>query len=241
MTKTLSFQFPRSPFLPGRRFLQILGAVNPRTFRGELKNVGLIKLTATPMKALFFLPKPRYLLSLASLFHTFPNPNPNFQRPPSHKLDNRPPPYRHWDLPIPTPRQTLNPNPNPDPNFSQADFSSICALLADPALSSGASLEDALSRTGIKPCSGLLQAIFGHFDSSPKPLFTLFCWAVKQPGFESSETLFNFMVDVLAKSRAFDSAWLLLLDHAEAGEQPHLVSSNTFSILIRRYARAGNA
>lgn len=189
------------------------------------------------MKALFLLPKHRFLLSLTSLFHTNPNPNLNFQRPPFHKLINRPPSYRHWDLPIPTLKQSLNPNPNP--NFSQSDFSTICALLTDPALSSGAPLEDALNRTGIKPCSGLLQAIFSHFDASPKPLFTLFRWAMKQPGFESSMTLFNSMIDVLAKSRAFDSAWLLVLDRIEGGGEPELVSSNTFAVLIRRYARAG--
>lgn len=203
-------------------------------------------MSATTMKTLFYLPKRHFLLSLTSLFHTNPNPNRNFRRRPFQKLGNRPPSYRHWDLPVPTPKQVINPSspnpkPDPDPDFSKADFSTICALLADPTLSSSAPLEDALDRTGIKPCSPLLQAIFRHFDSSPKPLFTLYRWAVKQPGFESSVNLFNSMIDVLAKSRAFDSAWLLILDRVGGAREPELISGNTFATLIRRYARAGNA
>lgn len=78
--------------------------------------------------------------------------------------------------------------------------------------------------------------IFNHLDSSPKPLFTLFRWAEKQPGFEFSVAVFNAMVNSLGKAREFDSAWSLILHHIKASKSPNL---DTFAIMIRRYARAG--
>nr|POF08426.1 pentatricopeptide repeat-containing protein, mitochondrial [Quercus suber] len=93
--------------------------------------------------------------------------------------------------------------------------------------------EAALDQTEVEPDPVLLQALFDCFDSSPKLLHTLFVWAEKQPGFQSSATLFNSMINVLAKSKKFDSTWSLVLDQAA------LVSGDTFAIIIRRYARAG--
>lgn len=82
----------------------------------------------------------------------------------------------------------------------------------------------------------LLLEFFTHFDSSPKPLFTLFLWAEKQPGYEFSVDVFNSMVNVLGKAREFDSLWSLILERINAGEKLNL---DTFAILIRRYARTG--
>lgn len=79
----------------------------------------------------------------------------------------------------------------------------------------------------------LLLEFFTHFDSSPKPLFTLFLWAEKQPGYEFSVDVFNSMVNVLGKAREFDSLWSLILERINAGEKLNL---DTFAILIRRYA-----
>lgn len=81
--------------------------------------------------------------------------------------------------------------------------------------------------------------MFDHFDSSPKLLHGLFLWAEKQPGFRSSAKLFGSVVNVLAKSREFDSAWSLILNRVGGDEEPGLVSADTFVIMIRRYTRAG--
>lgn len=46
---------------------------------------------------------------------------------------------------------------------------------------------------------------------------------------------------MLAKSKKFDSAWSLVLERiGEDEKEPTLVSGETFSIMIRRYTRAGN-
>ncbi|KAM3741197.1 hypothetical protein ACB098_08G157000 [Castanea mollissima] len=124
-------------------------------------------------------------------------------------------------------------NHNPDPKFSQNDFSTISNLFTDPNVSPGPAFEAALDQTEVEPDPILLQALFDRFDSSPKLLHTLFVWAEKQPGFQSPATLFNSMINVLAKSKKFDSVWSLVLDRAA------LVSGDTFAIIIRRYARAG--
>ncbi|KAL4283454.1 hypothetical protein GQ457_16G004870 [Hibiscus cannabinus] len=130
--------------------------------------------------------------------------------------------------------------PVPTPGFSQDKFSIISNLFKDIAITSGSSLESALDQTGVDPDSGLVQAIFEHFDSSPKLLRGLFLWAEKKPGFESSASLFDSMINVLGKAREFEDAWSLVLDRIGDGEKDStLVSANTFAILIRRYARAG--
>ncbi|KAK6912674.1 Pentatricopeptide repeat [Dillenia turbinata] len=140
-----------------------------------------------------------------------------------------PPPH-----PVPSP-QTL---PNPDPDDS--DFITISNLLANPSHSPGPGLENALNQTGIKPGSTLIQSLFNHFGSSPKPLFSLYLWAEKHPEFRSSVEIFNDVVQFLAKSREFDSAWAMVLDRiGNDGVKHNVVSFDTFVILIRRYCRAG--
>lgn len=130
------------------------------------------------------------------------------------------------------------PHTVPVRSFSQTDFSVISNLLRNPDVSPGRVLESALSRTGIEPDAGLIQAVFEHFDSSPRLLHTLFLWAQRKPGFKPSVKLFNSMINVLAKARDFDSAWSMVLDKV-GDEELDFVSKGTFVILIRRYSRAG--
>ncbi|KAK9149786.1 hypothetical protein Scep_008543 [Stephania cephalantha] len=131
---------------------------------------------------------------------------------------------------------------NPSTQSLQTDCALICNLLRNPNLS-GPSLESALDDTGIKPIPTLLHQIFTQFDSSPKPLFTLFKWAQKNPSFRPTPSTFNAMIDLLAKSRSFDSAWSLILDclnnNGHESDSSSVISSDAFAILIRRYARAG--
>lgn len=152
--------------------------------------------------------------------------------PPQHQRDS--------DVVPQSPSPNLNPSPNPNPNYLENDFSTLCNLLRDPNIRAGPFLESALDQTGIEPELALLRAIFDHFDSSPRLLHTLFLWAEKKPGFQSSATLFNSMVNVLGKAREFDSAWCLVLERLGGDEGPAMVSRDTFAILIRRYTRAGN-
>ncbi|CAM8892331.1 unnamed protein product [Rhodiola kirilowii] len=127
--------------------------------------------------------------------------------------------------------------------FSEREFTAICELLRNPSVSSDTELEAALEEIRINPSNSLLEAVFGCFDSSPKPLLTMFLWAEKQPGFRPSSKLFNTVVNVVCKARDFDSAWMLVLKYLDGDEQQQheLVSADTFAIMIRRYCRAGVA
>ncbi|KAM5566290.1 pentatricopeptide repeat-containing protein [Rosa sericea] len=188
--------------------------------------------------------KPRHFLSLALIFFK-PNPNPNFRILSLRSFSDQSwlsvpgNPLIKWPSLSPPP-SLPSPNPNFDPKFSQNDLSAIANLLADPSISPGPSLRTALDRAGIDPSPSLVQAVFDHFDSSPKLLHTLFVWAEKQPGFRCSATLFTSMINVLAKAREFESAWSMILDRIGGGDkEPGLVSVDAFVIMIRRYARAG--
>ncbi|KAF5743282.1 hypothetical protein HS088_TW09G01348 [Tripterygium wilfordii] len=163
--------------------------------------------------------------------------NPLIKWPqPSNGLPWAPPPPPPA-APLTSPEQSLSSNPSP--SYQKHDFTTLCSLLKDPSLLAGPTLESALDSTGIEPASALLEAVFDYFDSSPKSLHTLFQWALKQPGFQSSPALFNLMINLLGKMREFDSAWSLVLDRIGTNEGLELVSCDTFVIMIRRYSRAG--
>ncbi|KZV53904.1 pentatricopeptide repeat-containing protein mitochondrial [Dorcoceras hygrometricum] len=125
------------------------------------------------------------------------------------------------------------------PNSNSSDFACISSLLSNPAIHPGPALEEALTASRINSSPDLLLEVFNHFDSSPKPLLTLFQWAKKQPGNQFSRPVFNAMINSLGKGREFDSAWRLILDqiHGDASERPDF---DTFAIMIRRHARSGN-
>ncbi|KAG6391283.1 hypothetical protein SASPL_149036 [Salvia splendens] len=143
--------------------------------------------------------------------------------PPLHKRNPQHPPSQPPPL-----------NPNADDPTSAC----ISEILQSPALQPGPDLEAALNAAKINPTPAHLLGIFKKFDSSPKPLFTLFNWARKRPDYRFSVDVFNAMVDSLSKAREFDSAWCIILDQikGDPNERPNL---DTYVIMIRRYARAG--
>ncbi|XP_058093824.1 pentatricopeptide repeat-containing protein At5g11310, mitochondrial [Magnolia sinica] len=100
-------------------------------------------------------------------------------------------------------------------------------------------LQSALDQTGIEPHPLLLQNIFQSSQFSPKPVHALYLWATKHPDFLPTPSLFNSIIDLLSKSRTFDSAWSLIVDHLHRNDPSSPISIDTFVILIRRYARAG--
>ncbi|KAL1532457.1 hypothetical protein AAHA92_32465 [Salvia divinorum] len=143
------------------------------------------------------------------------------------------PPFLKRNPPHP-PTQPPPLNPNTDDQTSAC----ISEILQSPALQPGPDLEEALTAAKINPTPAHLLGIFKKFDSSPKPLFTLFNWARKRPGYRVSMDVFNAMVDSLGKAREFDSAWCVILDQIE-GDPNERPNFDTYVIMIRRYARAG--
>ncbi|KAI3468285.1 hypothetical protein Pfo_024948 [Paulownia fortunei] len=153
-------------------------------------------------------------------------------------------PQSNFSIPIPpllkqnSPQPPTPPPQNPNSAVSVSDFTRISKLLSNPGLQPGPDLEEALTAAQINPNPNLLLEIFNNFDSTPKPLFTLFNWAQKRPDYQFSMAVFNAMVNSLGKAREFDSAWCLIL-HQIKGDPRKRPDFDTFIIMIRRYTRAG--
>ncbi|KAH0907535.1 hypothetical protein HID58_039362 [Brassica napus] len=125
------------------------------------------------------------------------------------------------------------------PDFSQTDLATISKLLENHNVIPGSSLESALNETGIEPSYQLVQALFDRLSSSPMLIHSVFKWADTRPGFTLSPPLFNSVINAMCKARDFESAWSLIFDRARSDKGSELVTADTFTVLIRRYARAG--
>ncbi|KAF2538239.1 hypothetical protein F2Q68_00022942 [Brassica cretica] len=125
------------------------------------------------------------------------------------------------------------------PDFSQTDLATISNLLENQNVIPGSSLESALNETGIEPSYQLVQALFDRLSSSPMLLHSVFKWADTKPTFTLSPSLFNSVINAMCKARDFESAWSLIFDRVRSDGGSELVTADTFTVLIRRYARAG--
>ncbi|WOL20435.1 hypothetical protein Cni_G29240 [Canna indica] len=89
-------------------------------------------------------------------------------------------------------------------------------------------LDSALLRCGVSPSAPIVTAVLRAGDLPSVVIVAIYRWA--RP--HLNPTLFVSFIDLLAKSRAFDSAWSILLEDA-----PRPLSA--FAALFRRYARTG--
>ncbi|KAG9459380.1 hypothetical protein H6P81_003888 [Aristolochia fimbriata] len=128
--------------------------------------------------------------------------------------------------------------PKLEDNLTDIDISALSAILKDPCLSEADRLA-ALDRTNVHPHPYLLETIIQNNNFSPNPILTLYRWACLYPEFCPSPSLINALVNLLSRSRMFVAAWSLILDHLHQTSRPFLISLQTFTLLIRRYARAG--
>ncbi|XP_008811598.2 pentatricopeptide repeat-containing protein At5g11310, mitochondrial [Phoenix dactylifera] len=137
-------------------------------------------------------------------------------------------PLMRWPSPPPPSPPVLTdsgeaPQPSPAPATDSSAASEDSATISHILLATAPdALDSALLRSSVVPSPPLLQSL-PLSDLSPTSLLALSRWA--RPHLVA-------LVDLLARSRAFDSAWSLLLDAAPA-------PLPAFTALFRRYARAG--
>ncbi|GLJ29343.1 hypothetical protein SUGI_0578720 [Cryptomeria japonica] len=99
----------------------------------------------------------------------------------------------------------------------------------------GEDMESVLENSGVKISSKVMEKLLHRANYSWKPIFRCFTWAGRQVGFQHTSYTYNLMINIMTKMRKFESALVLIDQMQEQG----LVTTQTFAILMRRYARAG--
>ncbi|KAI4319378.1 hypothetical protein MLD38_032981 [Melastoma candidum] len=95
-------------------------------------------------------------------------------------------------------------------------------------------MEAVLDESGIDLNHDLVVAVLDRFCRARKPAFRFFLWAGQKPGFSHDSRTYNAMLDILGRSRQFETMVSLLEEMGEKGT----LSMETFVIAIRAFAAA---
>eukprot|EP01018_Ginkgo_biloba_P010684 Gb_31888 [translate_table: standard] len=114
------------------------------------------------------------------------------------------------------------------------ELNEICRLLSDYRRPHH-DLEAALDKCCVKMSPDLVEQVLKRCSNLGVPAHRFFGWAGRQPGYKHSSEGCNIMIDILGNIRQFDTIWRLLTEMEKEGI---LITHKTFSIVIKRYARA---
>ena len=97
-------------------------------------------------------------------------------------------------------------------------------------------LELALQESGVIVRSGLTERVLNRCGDAGSLGYRFFVWASKQPGYRPSYEVYKAMIKSLGKMRQFGVVWALLEEMRK--ENPQLITSDVFVVLMRRFASA---
>jgi len=96
----------------------------------------------------------------------------------------------------------------------------------------------ALNQCGITIYTDLVLEVLARHKNDWKIAMFFFVWASQQPGYSNGTETYNALLNILGKAQHFKTMWQLVKEMHNRGDSPSLVTDETFTILIIRYAAA---
>lgn len=115
----------------------------------------------------------------------------------------------------------------------QKEVERVCKVI-DETFAVDRNMEAVLDECGVKLSHGLVLGVLQRFKHARKPAFRFFCWVAERPGFAHDSRTYNAMMNILGKTRQFETMVSVL---EEMGEKD-LLTMETFSICIKAFAAA---
>lgn len=97
---------------------------------------------------------------------------------------------------------------------------------------------EALKQCGIMISTDLVLRVLSTHENDMNTAMFFFAWASQQPGYSHGTETYNAMLNILGRMKQFKTMWQLVEEMHNGGNGPSLVTDETFTILIRRYAAA---
>ncbi|KAK7852114.1 pentatricopeptide repeat-containing protein [Quercus suber] len=114
-----------------------------------------------------------------------------------------------------------------DPN----EVERVCKLI-DELFALDRNMEAVLNECGVDLSHDLVVDVLERFKHARKPAFRFFCWAGQNSGFAHDSRTYNAMMNILGKTRQFESMVSMLEEIGEKG----LLTMETFMIAIKAFA-----
>ncbi|KAG8389558.1 hypothetical protein BUALT_Bualt02G0241700 [Buddleja alternifolia] len=109
----------------------------------------------------------------------------------------------------------------------------VCKVI-DETFALDRNMEAVLNECGVNLSHELILGVLDRFKHARKPAFRFFCWAGDRPGFAHDSRTYNAMMNVLGKTRQFETMVSVLEDMGEK----NLLTIDTFTICIKAFAAA---
>ncbi|CAN6440715.1 unnamed protein product [Victoria cruziana] len=95
-------------------------------------------------------------------------------------------------------------------------------------------LEKVLDESGIRPSPDVVEKVIERLETAGMLVYGFFRWAEKQRSYTHTVRAYNLVIDSLAKIKQYQLMWGLVSDM----RRKNLLNIETFSVMMRRYARA---